>query len=47
MAIVTDVSIATARCFPDEQVSAAERVPEDRPRLGEVIPGLFRYEFAT
>ena len=44
MAIVIDVSIAAAWCFPDEQAAAAERVLEDLPRLGGVIPGLFWYE---
>ena len=44
MAIVIDVSIAAAWCFPDEQADAAERVLEDLPRLGGVIPGLFWYE---
>ena len=41
MAIVVDVSIAAAWCFPDEQAAAAERVLEDLPRIGGVIPGLF------
>ena len=44
MAIVVDVSIAAAWCFPDEQAAAAERVLEDLPRIGGVIPGLFWYE---
>ena len=44
MAIVIDVSVAAAWCFPDEQAAAAERVLEDLPRLGGVIPGLFWYE---
>ena len=44
MAIVIDVSIAAAWCFPDEQAAAAERVLEDLPRLGGVIPWLFWYE---
>ena len=44
MAIVVDVSIAAAWCFPDEQVAAAERVLEDLPRIGGVVPGLFWYE---
>ena len=44
MAIVIDVSIAAAWCFPDEQAAAAERVLEDLPRIGGVIPGLFWYE---
>ena len=44
MAIVVDVSIASAWCFPDEQASAAERVLDNLPRLGGVVPGIFRYE---
>ena len=44
MAIVLDVSIAAAWCFPDEQASAAERVLDNLPRLGGVVPGIFRYE---
>ena len=44
MAIVVDVSIAAAWCFPDEQASAAERVLDNLPRLGGVVPGIFRYE---
>ena len=41
MAIVVDVSIAAAWCFPDEQASAAERVLDNLPRLGGVVPGIF------
>ena len=44
MAIVIDVSIAAAWCFPDEQAAAAERALHDLPRLGGVIPALFWYE---
>lgn len=44
MAIVVDVSIAGAWCFPDEQADAAERVLDDLPRLGGVTPGIFWYE---
>ncbi len=44
MAMVVDVSIAAAWCFPDEHADAAEQVLEDLPRLGGVVPGLFRYE---
>lgn len=44
MAIVVDVSIAAAWCFPDEQANAAERVLEDLHLLGGVVPGLFWYE---
>ena len=44
MAIVVDVSIAAAWCFPDEQADAAERALDELPRLGGVVPGIFRYE---
>ena len=44
MAAVVDVSIAVAWCFPDEHADAAEQVPEELPRLGGVVPGLFWYE---
>ena len=44
MAIVVDVSIAAAWCFPHEQADAAERVLEDLHPLGGVVPGLFWYE---
>ncbi len=44
MAIVVDVSVAAAWCFPDEQADAAERVLDGLPRLGGVVPGIFRYE---
>lgn len=44
MAIVIDVSIAAAWCFTDEQSEAAERTLDELPRLGGVIPGLFRHE---
>lgn len=44
MAIVIDVSIAAAWCFPDEEADAADQVLADLPRLGGVIPGLFWYE---
>ena len=44
MAIVVDVSIAAAWCFPDEQANAAERVLEELHPLGGVVPGLFWYE---
>ena len=44
MAIVLDVSIAAAWCFPDEHADAAERTFDELPRLGGVIPGIFRYE---
>ena len=39
MAIVVDVSIAAAWCFPDEQADAAERALDELPRLGGVVPG--------
>ena len=41
MAIVFDVSVAAAWCFPDEQAAAAERVLDELPRLGGVTPVLF------
>lgn len=44
MAIVVDVSIAAAWCFSDEQALAAERALDELPRLGGVVPGIFRYE---
>ena len=44
MAIVLDVSIAASWCFADEQSEAAERTLDELPRLGGVIPGLFRHE---
>ena len=44
MAIVLDVSIAAAWCFPDEQADAAEQALDELPQLGGVIPGIFRYE---
>ena len=44
MAIVLDVSIAASWCFADEQSGAAERTLDELPRLGGVIPGIFRYE---
>ena len=44
MAIVVDVSIAAAWCFPDERAAAAERALDDLPRLGGVVPGIFSYE---
>ena len=44
MAIVVDVSIAAAWCFPDERADAAERALDDLPRLGGVVPGIFSYE---
>ena len=44
MAIVIDVSIAASWCFPDEQADAAERAFDELPRLGGVVPGIFRYE---
>ena len=44
MAIVLDVSIAASWCFADEQSEAAERTLDELPRLGGVIPGIFRYE---
>ena len=42
MAIVVDASIAAAWCFPDERADAAERVLDDLPRLGGVVPAVFR-----
>ncbi len=47
MAIVIDVSVAAAWCFPDEQADSAERVLEHLPRVGGVIPSLFRHELRT
>lgn len=47
MAIVIDVSIAAAWCFPDEQADTAERVLEHLPRVGGVIPSPFRHELRT
>ena len=44
MAIVLDVSIAAAWCFPDEQASAADRAFDELPRVGGVVPGIFRHE---
>ena len=44
MAIVLDVSIAASWCFADEQSEAAERTLDELPRLGGVIPGIFRHE---
>ena len=44
MAIVIDVSIAAAWCFPDEQANAADRALEELPRSGGVIPAIFGYE---
>ena len=44
MAIVLDVSIAAAWCFPDEQADAADRAFDELPRFGGVVPGIFRYE---
>ncbi|MDE0048842.1 MAG: type II toxin-antitoxin system VapC family toxin [Rhodospirillales bacterium] len=44
MAIVLDVSIAAAWCFPDEHADAADRAFDELPRLGGVVPGIFRYE---
>ena len=44
MAIVIDVSIAAAWCFPDEEAGTAERVLNDLPRLGGVTPAIFWYE---
>ena len=44
MAIVLDVSIAAAWCFPDEQADAADRAFDELPRVGGVVPGIFRYE---
>ena len=44
MAIVVDVSVAAAWCFPDEQADAAERAFDDLPRAGGVVPGIFAYE---
>ena len=47
MAIVVDASIAAAWCFPDERADAAERVLDDLPQLGGVIPAVFRYEICN
>ena len=47
MAIVIDVSIAACWCFPDEQADAAERAFDDLPRVGGVVPGIFRYEIGN
>ncbi len=47
MAIVVDASIAAAWCFPDERADAAERVLDDLPRLGGVVPAVFRYEICN
>ena len=44
MAIVIDVSIAASWCFADEQSGTAERTLGELPRLGGVIPGIFRHE---
>ena len=44
MAIVIDVSVAAAWCFPDEEAPAAERALNDLPQLGGVTPALFWYE---
>ena len=44
MAIVVDVSVAAAWCFPDEHADAAERAFDELPRRGGVVPGIFRYE---
>ncbi len=44
MAVVLDVSVAAAWCFPDERASAADRVLDELPRVGGVIPGIFWYE---
>ena len=44
MAIVLDVSVAAAWCFPDEQAVAADRVLDELPYAGGVIPGIFWYE---
>ena len=44
MAIVLDVSIAAAWCFPDEHADAAERAFDDLQQVGGVVPGIFRYE---
>lgn len=47
MAIVVDASIAAAWCFPDERADAAERVLDELPRLGGVVPAVFRYEICN
>ena len=47
MAIVVDVSVAAAWCFPDERADAADRALDELPRLGGVIPGVFRYEICN
>ena len=44
MAMVIDVSVAAAWCFPDEQSLAADRALEALPRIGGVVPGLFWHE---
>lgn len=44
MAMVVDVSIAAAWCFPDEGADAAERALNDLPRTGGVVPGIFQHE---
>ena len=44
MAIVIDVSLAAAWCFPDEAAAAAERTLNDLPRLGGITPAIFWYE---
>lgn len=44
MAMVVDVSIAAAWCFPDEGADAAERALDDLPRTGGVVPGIFQHE---
>ena len=44
MAIVLDVSIAAAWCFQDERADAADRAFDELPRVGGVVPGIFRYE---
>ncbi len=44
MAVVLDVSVAAAWCFPDEQAPAADRALEELPRVGGVVPGIFWYE---
>ncbi len=44
MAVVLDVSVAAAWCFPDEQAVAADRVLNELPSVGGVVPGIFWYE---
>ena len=44
MAIVLDVSIAAAWCFQDEQADAADQAFDELPRVGGVVPGIYRYE---